>query len=171
MTIKEIAQGGLFIALGIIFPLSFHGVGLGPVFLPMFFPLLVAGFMLSPRAAIPVGLITPVLSHLITQMPPAFLLPLMTVEGIILAGLPAIMGSGGYRKILINLLITLALDRVAIYVMIEIFSPFLNLPPDLTAISAVLWGIPGLIAIVVVIPIIVLLLELHTRKSLVHSGS
>ena len=48
--------------------------GMGVVFLPMHLPVLLAGFFLGPRFGLLVGIITPLLSSLLTGMPP--LLPL-----------------------------------------------------------------------------------------------
>src|SRR6056297_3524954 len=79
---KEIVLSGLFIALGLLVPMLFHAVGgAGPVFLPMHLPVLVGGFILSPKFAVLVGLSTPLLSSVLTGMPVLMpMAPIMMAE-------------------------------------------------------------------------------------------
>jgi len=58
------------IAVGLVLPILFHAVGLGKVFLPMHIPVLLAGFFCGPATALVVGGLTPLLSALLTGMPP-----------------------------------------------------------------------------------------------------
>ncbi|RKY70366.1 MAG: ECF transporter S component, partial [Candidatus Latescibacterota bacterium] len=49
----------------------FHQFGIaGKVFLPMHFPVIVAGLLFGPFSGLLVGLFSPVLSFLLTGMPP-----------------------------------------------------------------------------------------------------
>lgn len=80
---RDLALGGLFGALGIVVPIAFHalGPGMGPIWLPMYLPLLALGLLASWRTALIVGLITPILSSVLTGMPPiAPVAPLMAFE-------------------------------------------------------------------------------------------
>ena len=80
-TLRQMVMSGLFITMGLVFPVIFHYFGLGKSFLPMHIPVLLAGFMLSLPYAIAVGAITPVLSFVLTGMPPLFpVLPYMFFE-------------------------------------------------------------------------------------------
>lgn len=69
---RDMALGGLFGALGIVVPIAFHalGPGVGPVFLPMYLPILALGLVASVSVSAPVGFITPLLSAALTGMPP-----------------------------------------------------------------------------------------------------
>ena len=78
---------GLFIALGVIVPILFHMVGLGSFMLPMFWPLCLGAFMLSPAFAILIGILTPLISMLLTGMPPAPVSYLMAPELAVACGL------------------------------------------------------------------------------------
>jgi len=69
-TARELALGGLFAALGIALPLAFHAAQLGKVFLPMHFPVLALGLLVRPSIAGTVGAIVPLVSCLLTGMPP-----------------------------------------------------------------------------------------------------
>jgi hypothetical protein len=67
---RDMALGGLFGALGIVVPMLFHAVGMGKVFLPMYLPILALGLMASWEVALVVGGATPLLSAVLTGMPP-----------------------------------------------------------------------------------------------------
>ncbi|MEW6756351.1 MAG: hypothetical protein AB1505_36070, partial [Candidatus Latescibacterota bacterium] len=87
LSLREVTWSAVFAALGMGVPVLFHALGLGPTFLPMLLPVLAAGLSLRPLAAALVGLVTPLLSGLLTGMPP--LVPVggvMAAEGAALAG-------------------------------------------------------------------------------------
>lgn len=68
---KDMVKAAFFIALGLVLPLAFHFVNMGgKIFLPMHIPVLLCGFILGARYGLIVGLITPILSSVITGMPP-----------------------------------------------------------------------------------------------------
>ncbi len=69
-TARDLSLGGLIGGLGIAIPIFFHLVGLGTLFLPMHLPIVVGGMFLSPTVALVVGAITPLLSSMLTGMPP-----------------------------------------------------------------------------------------------------
>ncbi|HOO97649.1 MAG TPA: ECF transporter S component [Caldisericia bacterium] len=73
-SINCIVISALFIAIGVVLPIAFHMVGgnLGRVLLPMHIPVLIAGFYLPMGYAAIVGLVTPILSSLLTAMPPLY---------------------------------------------------------------------------------------------------
>ena len=65
-------MGATCIALGIVLPFFLHPFGLSPrVFLPMHFPIFLAGMLLTPAMAAAVGALTPELSMGFTGMPSA----------------------------------------------------------------------------------------------------
>lgn len=67
---RDLTLGGLFGALAIVLPIVFHAVGMGKVFLPMYLPILAMGLLASWRTAALVGLLAPLISALLTGMPP-----------------------------------------------------------------------------------------------------
>jgi predicted membrane protein len=67
---RDLVLGGLFGALGIVVPVLFHAVGLGKVFLPMYLPILALGLTVSWEVALIVGVATPLVSAVLTGMPP-----------------------------------------------------------------------------------------------------
>lgn len=79
----NLTQAGLLIALGILIPfVTGHAFGVqGTVLLPMHFTVLLAGFLLGPFWGAVIGVLTPLISSVLTGMPPAFpMLPLMIGE-------------------------------------------------------------------------------------------
>ena len=69
---QRLAFGGLFLALGILFPLLFHLLPArsGEIFLPMHIPVILAGMVLGPALGAAVGALTPLLNTLVGSMPP-----------------------------------------------------------------------------------------------------
>lgn len=78
--VKTLALTALFIAIGIILPSVFHAFGAGSVFLPMHIPVLLCGLICGPFWGLAAGIITPILSSMMTGMPPAGILPSMVCE-------------------------------------------------------------------------------------------
>ena len=78
---KQLVLTALFVALGVVLPQAFHAIpNAGSIFLPMHIPVLIAGFATGPVYGLICGILTPVLSHLISSMPPAPVLPGMLCE-------------------------------------------------------------------------------------------
>ncbi len=82
MKSKKITLSAIFIAFGIILPMIFHTINLaGQIFLPMHIPVLIAGFLLGPYCGALIGIITPILSSVMTGMPPLVpMMPIMAFE-------------------------------------------------------------------------------------------
>lgn len=70
---REMTLTSMFIALGLIVPMIFHTFHLGgPIFLPMHLPVIMCGFLVGRKQGLLCGLIVPLLSSLLTGMPPLF---------------------------------------------------------------------------------------------------
>ena len=63
---RHIVLSALFITLGLVLPMLFHGLGLGRFFLPMFWPVAASGFFLTAPFCLAVGILTPWVSFLLT---------------------------------------------------------------------------------------------------------
>lgn len=68
------------IALCIVLPMAFHGIGMGAVFLPMHIPVLLCGLLCGWFYGAVCGILGPVLSSVLTSMPPAPVLISMVPE-------------------------------------------------------------------------------------------
>lgn len=71
----------LLAAFGVVLPAVFHWIpGAGAVFLPMHIPVLLCGLSCGGQYGLLCALVSIGLSHLLTGMPPAGLLPSMALE-------------------------------------------------------------------------------------------
>jgi hypothetical protein len=161
----DILLGGLFMALALVFPVIFHALGLGSAFLPMFYPIITAGFLVALPVAIVVGVMSPMISALVTGMPPFFppIAIIMMFEGIVLTVLPALLYQRLKINVLITTIITMAVDRLLILILASLFAAILELPKDILGAAVLINGIPGTILILVVIPPLVKQMEVKTR--------
>ncbi len=78
---KRLILAGLCVALGIVLPVAFHSVAnAGSIFLPMHIPVLLCGLICGWPYGLACGVLAPLLSSLITGMPPMAYLPSMLCE-------------------------------------------------------------------------------------------
>lgn len=160
---KQLVLSGVFIALGIVLPMVFHIFGGGNIFLPMHIPVIIAGFFLSVPYALAVGVLTPILSSLLTGMPPVFpVLPFMIVELATYSLVVSIL----YRKYNINVYVSLIVSMlcgrimagVAVWGLATFFMA--KLPSPLVFITgSVAKSIPGIIIQLIFIPTVVMILS------------
>lgn len=169
MRIKNITYGGLLLAIGILLPQVFHLTGIpqsGAVFLPMHIPVLLAGFLLGPLYGAGIGIILPVISFLLTGMPPADRLLFMVgelftyglVSGLLYYNLKFVKKKLG---IYATLILSLAAGRVVYAIMLTIAANLLHIPCGgaLAAVSATVMGIYGIIIQLILVPAIVYALK------------
>ena len=73
---------GIFTALGVLFPMIFHAFGAvsGQTFLPMHIPVLISGLTVSPVCGLAVGILSPFISSILTNMPLLSKMPFMCIE-------------------------------------------------------------------------------------------
>jgi LytS/YehU family sensor histidine kinase len=78
---KRSTLAALFIALCVVLPIAFHSVpNAGSIFLPMHIPVLLAGIICGWPLGLTCGILGPILSSLLTGMPPMAYLPSMVCE-------------------------------------------------------------------------------------------
>lgn len=162
----ENVLAAVFLILALVFPVLFHVVHLGSTFLPMFFPIALGGFFLSPVSAGSVGFLAPLISSLLTGMPPLYppVAPLMALEGLILA----LSISWTYRTFkwnqYVSLALGIALQRVVMVVVILGIAPLFRLPGEIFSVAMLVTGIPGIILQLVAIPPLVTILESRVER-------
>lgn len=130
---KYITLSAPFIAMGILFPILFHSIGLGPMFLPMFWPVVISAFFLPIPYIVAVGILTPLLSSFMTGMPPPPILYKMIFElgilSVVLGYLYKSTRYGVFWLILLGLIIAI----FAGFVGSIIIAPLFGLPPEFYA--------------------------------------
>lgn len=142
------------LALSVVLPMVFHAIGLGSAFLPMFYPIIIAGFLTALPIATTVGFIAPLTSAVLTGMPPFYppIAFIMMFEGLVLASVPGIL----HRKLKVNifftLLATLLLERCVLLIAVLLVAGWLSLPEGVLGVASLIRGIPGIILILIIIP-------------------
>ena len=165
--IHAMVVAGLLIAIGILLPMALgHAVGLpGTVLLPMHIPVILAGLLTGPKYGLLVGIITPILSNLITGMPPTFpMLPIMIGElGVygLVSGFLFLKFSNvqnGFVRVYMSMLPAMILGRAIygaiFYVLVLASSYTADSIRALTVPAAIITGLPGIAIQLVAIPVI-----------------
>ena len=80
-SVKQMTLAAVCTALCVVLPIAFHSIpNAGSIFLPMHIPVLICGMICGWPYGLLCGLVGPLLSSVITGMPPAAILPAMMVE-------------------------------------------------------------------------------------------
>ncbi|MFC1789572.1 ECF transporter S component [Patescibacteria group bacterium] len=129
---------------------QFHMVS--QIFLPMHIFVLIAGFLFGWRTGLMVGVLSPLLSYSLTQMPAMVLLPQIVLE---LAIYGIVVGILREKKtnIWVSLIFAMILGRVARIIFILAFIPKID-PIQFIQIS-----LPGIIFQLALIPFVVYLIR------------
>lgn len=162
----DTVMGSILLVLALVFPLLFHVVHLGSTFLPMFFPIALAGFLISPGIAALVGLMAPLLSSILTGMPPLYppIAPLMAVEGLVLAAAIGLARKKFNWGVYPSLIVGIVLQRSVMAIAVFFVAPLFRLPGDIFTAGMLISGIPGIILQLIAIPPIVIGLEPRMKR-------
>lgn len=167
--VKRLVYAALLLAVAIVLPVIFHSVGMaGTIFLPMHIPILLAGFIVGPWYAAALGVLAPLINHLISGMPPIPVLYTMMLE-LVLFGLISGFLYQKSHHILLSLICAMVVGRLAAGVGIYLMSLFI---PALSKnfgfakyyAAAFITSLPGLILQIILIPIIVMAYEKFSKQ-------
>lgn len=160
---RNMILSGFFMAIGLLLPAIFHLFGgAGKVFLPMHIPVLIAGFFLPPFYAGLVGLLTPLLSSVLTGMPVLYpILPIMMGELMIYGLIVSWLGQTRIKNVLARLIIAMIAGRLiaGLIVFVLAIGFGLKMNPIIYLQGAVLTGLPGLVIQFLFIPSLVILVQ------------
>ena len=156
-------------ALCIVLPMAFHMIpNAGTIFLPMHIPVLLCGLICGWPFGFICGVLGPLLSSILTQMPPAAMLPSMMVEcaayGCVTGLMMKYVHTGRPVVDLYASMITaMVLGRVISGVVKSlILSP--GTAPFAWVTTTLVTGIPGIIIQLVLMPVVIMAL---TRARLI----
>ncbi|PHV69912.1 hypothetical protein CS063_13080 [Sporanaerobium hydrogeniformans] len=163
---KKTITAGMLIGLGLILPyLTSHAFGIpGTILLPMHIPVLVIGLSCGPFYGGIGGLVTPLLSALLTGMPPIYpMLPIMMgelgtyglVSGLLLHKTKL---KGSKRGIYPALLGAMVSGRLIYGVIFSILFFLNNEMKALSVGAAILTGLPGILVQLLVVPPVVIVI-------------
>ncbi len=137
---RDLSLGGLMAALAVALPWFFHWIpAAGPVLLPMHLPVLIAGLLVAPPVSAAVGLITPLVSSLITGMPPLPMAVLMVPQLALLAACAGL----AWRRLGLNVylacIVAMAAAQLLYAAELALLGPVLKL--QVTALGYLAFGI------------------------------
>lgn len=169
--VKKLVFTAVCSALCLVLPMAFHSIpNAGQVFLPMHIPVLLCGLICGWPYGDVCGLLGPLLSSLVTGMPPAAMLPSMMVECCVYGFASGLLMKYVRTKhavadLYISLVSAMALGRiVAGLAKAWIFTP--GVSPFAWVTTSLVAGIPGIVIQLVLMPMVVFAL---TRAKLIPS--
>jgi niacin transporter len=153
--LRQIPLTALFAATAVILPQFFHLIGLGQAFLPMFLPIMLGCFLLTWKFALILALLPPLVSFIITGMPPLVppILPIMLIELVIIALIISIISVHLNKSFWISLPIAIIVDRLVLFFIVNLIAPLLGFDHPIFTLALVGSGIPGIIMQIIVIPL------------------
>ena len=173
MRTNKLILTSLFIACGLLLPLAFHSFGMGGrTFLPMHLPVFMGGMLLGWMPGFIIGALTPVLSSLLTGMPPLIpSLPMMFVELALFGLVSGYLYHDKRKNIYFALITAMIVGRLGAAFVLMLFSDILGIKlHPLTYVAATfMTGLAGVIFQIVFIPILVKRLE-HIFSYEVHKS-
>lgn len=166
----------LFLACGLLLPMAFHISGLaGKIFLPMHIPVLMGSLMLGWQQGLFLGFATPLLSSLLTGMPPLYpMAPIMTVELALYGTAAGYLYRTRKCSLLFSLIGALIVGRLGIALMLFLCAESIGirLSPWLYVATAAAHGAVGIVLQIIAIPPLVRKLEyyLENHKNMIHNN-
>lgn len=163
-SLRSLVVSAMMAALALTLPMAFHAVGLGSSFLPLLLPLLLNGFLVPFRWAVPVAAVVPIASSLATGMPPMYppIAVVMAAEAAVLAGVAAGVFAVTRPRVWPALAAAIILGRTTMLLLTWQQAGRFGLPPAFSAAAALVQGMPGVILQCAVVPVIVG--RLHARR-------
>ena len=166
-TILNLTLAGMCLAISIIMPgvVHFAGPQGGKMFLPLFWGVAMAALLLPVKYAIMVGVLAPVLSHLISAMPPIPMLYFMLGELLVYACMLSVLKDKLPAPVAI--LVGLIVSRISYIAIVSLSGMFLSLPPAFAGftvlLSGVLISLPGIVVQAIIIPAILNIYRRYSR--------
>lgn len=158
--VKKLVFTAACVALCLVLPMAFHSIpNAGQVILPMHIPVLLCGLICGWPYGGVCGLVGPLLSSVLTGMPPAAMLPSMMVEcavyGFTSGLLMKYVRTGkAVTDLYISLISAMAAGRIAAgFAKAWIFTP--GVSPFAWVTTSLVSGIPGIVIQLVLMPLVV----------------
>lgn len=162
--VKRLIIAAASVALCVVLPMAFHSVpNAGSIFLPMHIPVLLCGLICGWSYGLACGILGPLLSSLMTGMPPMAYLPSMMCEmGVygLMAGLlfQVVRTKNVYVDLYASLLGAMLTGRVVYGILNALIFRAGEYSMAVWTTSAFVTSLPGIIIQVVIIPLIMIAL-------------
>lgn len=160
--VKTLTVAAMCFAMGILLPVLFHAMGLGSAFLPMHIPVLLCGLLCGWRFGALCGFFVPLLSAVLTGMPPIFpVAPAMMLELCAYGALCGFFYQNKRQNIYLSLMAAMLGGRVVSGVANALLLGFAGRPYGLEAFltGAFVTALPGIAIQLLLIPVLVLALQ------------
>ena len=161
--VKKLVFTAVCAALCLVLPMAFHSVpNAGTIFLPMHIPVLLCGLICGWPYGGVCGIVGPLLSSLVTSMPPAAMLPSMMVECCAYGFVTGMLMRHVHTRhavadLYISLVSAMVVGRVvAGFAKAWIFTP--GISPFAWVTTSLVTGIPGIVIQLILMPMVVLAL-------------
>ena len=159
--VKKLVFTAVCAALCLVLPMAFHTVpNAGTIFLPMHIPVLLCGLICGWPYGGVCGIVGPLISSLITGMPPAAMLPSMMVECCAYGFVTGMLMRHLHTKhavadLYISLVSAMVVGRaVAGFAKAWIFTP--GISPFAWVTTSLVAGIPGIVIQLILMPLVVM---------------
>ncbi len=157
---KKLVLAAMCIALCVVLPTVFHIIpDAGSILLPMHIPVLLCGMICGWPFGFACGLLGPLLSSLITNMPPVAILPAMMIEcGVYGAAVGFLMQLLRKKPLMLqlygSLIPAMLLGRIVSGIAKAlIFNPGMSFSMWITA--SFITSLPGIVAQLIVLPLLI----------------
>lgn len=161
--VKKLVFTAVCAALCLVLPMAFHSVpNAGTIFLPMHIPVLLCGLICGWPYGGVCGIVGPLLSSLVTGMPPAAMLPSMMVECCAYGFVTGMLMRHVHTRhavadLYISLVSAMVVGRVvAGFAKAWIFTP--GISPFAWVTTSLVTGILGIVIQLILMPMVVLAL-------------
>jgi len=162
---KRLILASLCLALGVVLPIAFHSVAnAGSIFLPMHIPVLLCGLICGWPYGLACGVLAPILSSLITGMPPMAYVPSMVCE-LAVYGLASglifqhVKTGKKIVDIYIALVSTMLLGRITFGVLNALIFKAGEYSLAIWTTAAFVTALPGIIIQLIIIPVLIVTLQ------------
>ncbi|MFH0977404.1 MAG: hypothetical protein V1874_16620 [Spirochaetota bacterium] len=157
LDINNILLAVIFSAMGVTFPILFHLVGLGSVFMPMYIPLALGAYMLTLKNAAITGFFTPLASAVLTGMPPFYppIAPLMMLQLTVFCCFISFMTHRFKIKPVISILAAIIIDRLILACYYFLIIPLFGISPEIYTAYHLIKSFPGLLLMIITVPLLV----------------
>jgi hypothetical protein len=164
-SIKRTVYAAMCLALSVVLPLAFHSIpNAGSVLLPMHLPVLLCGLVCGWPYGLACGALAPVLSSVITGMPPIAYVPAMVCElavyGLVSGLLNRYVRTGKlFGDIYISLVSAMLAGRVVGGILNALIFSVGKYSMPVWVTGYFVTALPGIIILLVLVPVIVFALE------------
>lgn len=170
--IRNMVFCALCIALGLVLPMAFHFIpNAGSIFLPMHIPVLLCGLLCGPYFGLLCGFLVPILSSILTGMPPAPILPGMICELAVYGAISGFMArkvkfKNELASVYVQLLTAMIAGRIVYGILNALVFHAGSYSMSIFIGTAFVTAFPGIVIQLLFLPSIVMLLNKVSHKVL-----